>query len=73
MVASVDGRATLGGQTEAISSDRDRELFHSLRAQVDAVMVGTGTIAIERYGPLARRPEVRQRGRPWACPRRRCA
>jgi len=61
MVASADGRATLGGRTEAISSDRDRELFHSLRAQVDAVMVGTGTIAIERYGPLARRPEVRQR------------
>ena len=24
-------------------------------------MVGTGTIAIERYGPLARRPEVRER------------
>jgi riboflavin biosynthesis pyrimidine reductase len=61
MVGSVDGRATLGGRTEAISSDRDRELFHSLRAQVDAVMVGTGTIAIERYGPLARRPEVRRR------------
>jgi riboflavin biosynthesis pyrimidine reductase len=61
MVATADGRATLGGHTEAISSDEDRELFHSLRSQVDAVMVGTGTIAIERYGPLARRPEVRQR------------
>jgi riboflavin biosynthesis pyrimidine reductase len=61
MIASTDGRATLAGRTEALSSDRDRELFHSLRAQVDAVMVGTGTIAIERYGPLARRPEIRQR------------
>jgi 5-amino-6-(5-phosphoribosylamino)uracil reductase len=61
MVSTADGRATLGGRTEAISSDRDRELFHSLRSQVDAVMVGTGTIAIERYGPLARRPEVRRR------------
>jgi riboflavin biosynthesis pyrimidine reductase len=61
MISSADGRATLGGRTEGISSETDRELFHSLRAQVDAVMVGTGTIAIERYGPLARRPEVRER------------
>jgi len=59
MISTADGRATLGGRTEGISSDTDRVLFHSLRAQVDAVMVGTGTIAIERYGPLARRPEVR--------------
>jgi riboflavin biosynthesis pyrimidine reductase len=61
MISTSDGRATLGGRTERISSDTDRELFHSLRTQVDAVMVGTGTIAIERYGPLARRPEVRAR------------
>src|SRR5204863_8946639 len=32
----------------------DRVLFHALREQVDAVMVGTSTIAIERYGPLVR-------------------
>ena len=61
MISTADGRATLGGRTEAISSETDRNLFHALRAQVDAVMVGTGTIAIERYGPLARRPEVRER------------
>jgi len=61
MIESADGRATLGGHTQAISSDTDRALFHALRAQVDAVMVGTATIAIERYGPLARRPEVRER------------
>jgi riboflavin biosynthesis pyrimidine reductase len=61
MISSADGRATLGGRTAGISSDTDRVLFHALRAQVDAVMVGTGTIAIERYGPLARRPEVRER------------
>jgi riboflavin biosynthesis pyrimidine reductase len=61
MIESADGRATLDGRTEGISSDTDRELFHLLRAQVDAVMVGTGTIALEGYGPLARRPEVRER------------
>ena len=68
MVATVDGRATLAGRTEAISSETDRNLFHALRAQVDAVMVGTGTIAIERYGPLARRPEVRARRRALGLP-----
>ena len=68
MVSTADGRATLGGRTEAISSETDRNLFHALRAQVDAVMVGTGTIAIERYGPLARRPEVRERRRALELP-----
>lgn len=61
MVTTADGRATLQGRTEGISSDTDRTLFHSLRAEVDAVMVGTGTIAIEGYGPLARRDAVRAR------------
>ena len=61
MITTADGRATLAGRTEGISSEADRDLFHMLRAQVDAVMVGTGTIALERYGPLARRPEVRKR------------
>src|SRR5918912_133860 len=54
MVVTADGRATLGGRTKEISSPADRELFHSLREQVDAVMAGTGTIALERYGRLVR-------------------
>jgi riboflavin biosynthesis pyrimidine reductase len=61
MVTTADGRATLAGRTQGISSETDRDLFHELRTQVDAVMVGPGTIALERYGPLARRPEVRRR------------
>ena len=60
MVATADGRASLGGRTEGISSETDRNLFHVLRTQVDAVIVGTATIALERYGPLARRAEVRR-------------
>ena len=63
MISTADGRATLGGRTESISSETDRELFHELRAKVDAVMVGTATIAIERYGPLVRSPERRERRR----------
>ena len=61
MVTTVDGRAALGGRTKQISSPADRELFHALREQVDAVMAGTATIGIERYGPLVRDPERRAR------------
>jgi riboflavin biosynthesis pyrimidine reductase len=61
MITTLDGSASFMGRTEGISSKEDRILFHALRSQVDAVMVGVATIAIERYGPLARRPEVRRR------------
>lgn len=61
MVSTADGRATLTGRTAQISSEADRELFLELRTEVDAVMVGTGTIAIEGYGPLIRSDERRQR------------
>jgi riboflavin-specific deaminase-like protein len=63
MVMTADGRAALGGRTKALSSDTDRELFHRLREQVDAVMAGVATIAIENYGPLVRDAERRERRR----------
>ena len=63
MVTTADGRAALGGRTKALSSDADRELFHRLREQVDAVMVGVSTIALESYGPLVRDAERRERRR----------
>ena len=54
MVASVDGRATLHGRTADLSSPADKQLFFALRRRVDAVLVGTGTLREERYGPLLR-------------------
>jgi 5-amino-6-(5-phosphoribosylamino)uracil reductase len=60
MVATADGRASVEGRTAPISSAPDRELFHALRTQVDAVMVGAGTVRVERYGRLVRRPELRE-------------
>jgi len=63
MITTADGRAALGGRTEAISSDTDRQLFLELRTQVDAVLVGTATVAIEGYGPLIRSQERRDRRR----------
>jgi riboflavin-specific deaminase-like protein len=60
MVGTVDGRATLGGRSGPISDRADRELFHSLRAAVDAVLVGAGTVRIERYGRIIRDEPVRR-------------
>jgi riboflavin biosynthesis pyrimidine reductase len=54
MVASADGRAALSGKTAALSDEADREVFHTLRAQADAILVGTGTLRDERYGRFAR-------------------
>ena len=52
MVATVDGRATLSGRSGPLSDRADRALFHGLRAAVDAVLVGAGTVRVERYGRL---------------------
>ena len=61
MVASADGRATLSGRTEQLSSEADRAVFHALRTAVDAVMVGTGTLRAERYGRMVKNEERRRR------------
>ncbi|MGQ0774387.1 MAG: RibD family protein [Pseudonocardiales bacterium] len=61
MVATADGAATVHGRTAPISNQADRELFHELRAMVDAVMVGAGTVRTERYRRLVRDPTRRQR------------
>jgi riboflavin biosynthesis pyrimidine reductase len=60
MVSTVDGRATLGGRSGPISDRADRELFHSLRSAVDGVLVGAGTVRMERYGRIIRDESVRR-------------
>jgi len=52
MIATADGRATIAGRTATIANRADYELFHALRARVDAVMVGAETIRVEGYGPM---------------------
>jgi riboflavin-specific deaminase-like protein len=59
MVSALDGKATIEWRTKGLSTDLDRELFHRLRTQVDAVMVGAGTVRIERYGRMAKSEELR--------------
>jgi riboflavin-specific deaminase-like protein len=61
MVSSLDGKATLDWRTKALSSDVDRRLFHHLRTQADAVMVGAGTAREERYGRMTKNDELRQK------------
>jgi riboflavin-specific deaminase-like protein len=63
MVATADGRITIGGRSGPIGNEADRELFNELRAQVDAVMVGAGTVRSERYGRMVRDPDRRDRRR----------
>ena len=60
-VASVDGRAALGGRSAPLSDPGDRSMFHALRERVDAVFAGTGTMRAERYGRLVRDPARRRR------------
>ena len=61
MVASADGRATLSGRTAPMSGAADRELFHALRAAADGILVGAGTVRVERYGRVTKTPELRER------------
>ena len=57
MVASADGRATLEGASEPLSSPADKAVFFALRASVDAVLAGTGTLHAEQYRRLVRHPD----------------
>lgn len=60
MIATLDGRATLGGRSGGIGDIADHSLFHALRAAVDGVLVGAGTARTERYGRLIAEEPVRR-------------
>jgi 5-amino-6-(5-phosphoribosylamino)uracil reductase len=57
-VASADGRATVEGGSTGLGDEGDRRIFYALRGCADALLVGTGTLAAEHYGTLARDPTV---------------
>src|SRR3954470_722452 len=61
MVSTLDGKATIDWRTKGISSELDRQLFHHLRTQADAVMVGAGTARVERYGRIAKSGELQEK------------
>jgi riboflavin-specific deaminase-like protein len=47
---TLDGRATIGGRSGPIGSSTDTDMLMGLRSIVDAVMIGAGTMRVERYG-----------------------
>jgi riboflavin-specific deaminase-like protein len=59
MVSTLDGKATIEWRTKGLSTELDRQLFHHLRTQADAVMIGAGTARVERYGRIAKTEELR--------------
>jgi riboflavin-specific deaminase-like protein len=61
MVSSLDGKATIEWRTKGLSTELDRRLFHQLRTQADAVMVGAGTLRAERYGRMTKSQELREK------------
>jgi riboflavin-specific deaminase-like protein len=60
-VATVDGRATIEGRSGPIGSDADTAMLAGLRARFDAVMIGAGTMRVERYSRPIRKEEKRER------------
>lgn len=60
-IASADGRASFGGRSAPLGDKVDREIFHGLREQAEAVMAGTHTVRVEGYGRMTRDPERRRR------------
>jgi riboflavin biosynthesis pyrimidine reductase len=59
-VSSADGKATASGRTAPLAGAGDKVAFHLLRTQVDAVLAGTGTLGIERYGAPVRDEQLMQ-------------
>jgi riboflavin biosynthesis pyrimidine reductase len=60
-VTTVDGRATLGGNTRGLGGPADLEMLLELRGVADAVLVGSGTVRVEGYGRLVNDADRRAR------------
>jgi len=57
---TVDGRATIDGRSGPIGSDLDTHMLARLRTRFDALMIGAGTMRVERYGRVIPRQEQRE-------------
>jgi len=51
MIASVDGAAYVAGRSGSLGGTADKELFATLRALADVILVGAATMRVEGYGP----------------------
>jgi 5-amino-6-(5-phosphoribosylamino)uracil reductase len=57
-IASPDGATTVDGRSRGLQTPGDLVVFRILRALGDAILVGAGTAAAERYGPMEDDPAV---------------
>ncbi len=59
-ISTLDGRATLGGDTAELGFRTDGRALMRLRTFADAVMIGAGTLRVERYGRILPEPRLRE-------------
>jgi riboflavin biosynthesis pyrimidine reductase len=59
--STLDGRASIEGRSGQIGSDTDTEMLVGLRQRFDAVMIGAGTMRVEKYGRIIGQPAKRAR------------
>lgn len=52
MISSADGAAALAGRSGTLGGLADKNLFATLRALADVILVGAGTMRTESYGPV---------------------
>src|SRR5690349_15807794 len=62
MIVSVDGGTSWNGVSGALGGPADKALFAILRSVTDLVLVASGTMRAENYGPVVM-PEHTQRAR----------
>ncbi len=58
MIVSVDGGTSWNGVSGALGGPADKALFSILRSLTDLVLVASGTMRAEQYGPVAMSPAV---------------
>jgi riboflavin biosynthesis pyrimidine reductase len=62
MIVSVDGGTSWNGVSGALGGPADKALFATLRSLADVILVASGTMRAEEYGPVVM-PEAVQRER----------
>jgi riboflavin biosynthesis pyrimidine reductase len=59
LIGTLDGRATVGGSTEALGFHTDARVLMRMRTFADAVVIGAGTMRVEQYERMLPVPRLR--------------